>query len=43
MRIICVRLFPPYVTYAGAHVAPEVGAPMISRLYEFTIGAVIPM
>ena len=31
-RIIWVRLFPPYVTYAGDHVAPEVGAPTINRL-----------
>ena len=26
--------------YAGAHVAPLVGAPITSRMYELTVGAV---
>ena len=29
--------------YAGAHVAPLVGAPTTSRLYELTVGAVTAM
>ena len=27
----------------GDHVAPEVGAPVVSRLYELTVGAVTAM
>src|SRR4051794_28544820 len=43
MRIACVRLFMPYVAYAGDHVAPDVGAPTPMRLYEFTVGAMTAM
>ena len=41
IRIACVRLFMPYVAYAGDQVAPEVGAPTPIRLYELTVGAPI--
>ena len=43
MRIACVRLFMPYVAYAGDHVAPDVGAPTPMRLYELTVGAMRAM